>query len=106
MHTKARATATSATLPESVESLRAQRDLLADFIRQLAADNPRTMALDAQTHRTALELLDDLPTPERCPNAETDDPGDGHTFVLPTDNGTRCLNCRSLRPKVPAVSGT
>ncbi|MEW2434250.1 hypothetical protein AB0952_08715 [Streptomyces caniferus] len=104
MRTKVRAAA-SALHPESVESLRAQRDLLADFIRQLAADNPRTMALDAQAHRTALELLDDLPTPELCLNADADDPDGGHTFVLPTENGTRCLNCRSLRPKVPAVSG-
>ncbi|MFJ8676815.1 hypothetical protein [Streptomyces sp. NPDC093589] len=102
MHTKVRTTATSAAARESVESLRAQRDLLADFIRQLAADNPRTMALDAQAHRAALELLDALPTPERCLNSDSEDPDGGHIFVLPAEHGTRCLNCRSLRPNTPS----
>ncbi|MFD3422077.1 hypothetical protein [Streptomyces decoyicus] len=104
MHTEVRSAA-AATPPESVESLRAQRDLLADFIRQLAADNPRTMALDARAHRSALELLDGLPTPERCLKADAEEPDGGHAFVLPTENGKRCLNCRSLRPKTPASAG-
>ncbi|MFB6886723.1 hypothetical protein ACFCY8_38575 [Streptomyces noursei] len=90
-------TLTGAAGPESLESLRAQRDHLADFIRQLAADNPQTMALDANAHRAALELLDSLPMPERCPKADDGE----HIFFLRTERGTRCLACRTLRPPPP-----
>ncbi|WP_431983821.1 hypothetical protein [Streptomyces qinglanensis] len=86
---------------ESVESLRTQRDQLADFIRQLAADNPRTMTLDATAHRRALDLLDGLPVPERCLAADSSDPDGGHVFFLPAEKGVRCLNCRALRPASP-----
>ncbi|GGX46386.1 hypothetical protein [Streptomyces noursei] len=85
------------TGPESLESLRAQRDRLADFIRQLAADNPQTMTLDAVTHRAALDLLDSLPMPERCPKANDGE----HIFFLRTEHGTRCLACRALHPRAP-----
>ncbi|MFH0246384.1 hypothetical protein ACGRHY_29085 [Streptomyces sp. HK10] len=92
---------TGAAAPESLESLRAQRDRLAEFIRRLAADNPRTMALDAAAHRTALDLLDSLPVPERCLNADDGAPDGGHIFFLRTERGTRCLKCRALRPQAP-----
>lgn len=87
---------------ESLESLRAQRDQLADFIRGLAADNPRTMALDATTYHAALGLLDALPVPERCLRGDSETPDGGHIFFLPVEHGTRCLNCRSLRPSSPS----
>ncbi|MFI8932415.1 hypothetical protein ACIG3E_32725 [Streptomyces sp. NPDC053474] len=88
--------------PESVESLREQRDRMADFIRQLAADNPQTMALDSRMHSRALELIDSVPVPERCLNADEGAPDGGHSFVLPTGHGRRCLNCRTLRPHTPS----
>jgi hypothetical protein len=68
-------------------------------VRELVADNPRTMALDGDAQRTALDLLDSLPVPERCLSAAADAPAGGHVYFLPTGSGTRCLNCRSLRPR-------
>ncbi|MEU5900373.1 hypothetical protein [Streptomyces venezuelae] len=84
--------------PESLESLREQRDRLACFIRKIAADNPRTMVLKAQDHQAAIALLDELATPDRCPLAEPKGPEGGHAFVLPSADGFRCLHCRARRP--------
>ncbi|MDX3069412.1 MULTISPECIES: hypothetical protein [Streptomyces] len=97
MDTQVLAPPTAAGTPESLESLRAQRDELAAFIRKLAAENHRTMTLRADDHRTALELLDSLPVPERCLNAAPGAPDGGHAFFLPVEGGKRCMNCRTLR---------
>lgn len=95
----ASASARSATSgPESLESLREQRDRLACFIRKIAADNPRTMLLKAEDHQAAIALLDELTTPDSCPLADPQGPDGGHAFVLPSAGGFRCLYCRSRRP--------
>ncbi|MEV7885203.1 hypothetical protein ACWD3I_25235 [Streptomyces sp. NPDC002817] len=97
MDTQVLTPATGVVAPESLESLRAQRDQLAAFLRKLVAENPRTMTLRADDHRAALELLDSLPVPERCLNASPNVPDGGHAFFLPVENGKRCMNCRTLR---------
>lgn len=97
MDTQDLAPAAAAAAPESLDSLRAQRDRLAAFLRKLAAENHRTMTLRADDHRTALALLDSLPVPERCLNATPGAPDGGHAFFLPVQNGKRCMNCRTLR---------
>ncbi|MEU5430806.1 hypothetical protein AB0H73_35110 [Streptomyces olivoreticuli] len=84
---------------ESVEGLRAARDRLADFVRALAVDNPQTMALDGHRYAQALDLLDSLPAPQRCPGADPGAPGHGHAFLLRNEDRMRCLHCRSLRPE-------
>ncbi|MFE0356502.1 hypothetical protein ACFW2K_22640 [Streptomyces nigra] len=97
MDTQDLAPAAASAAPESLDSLRAQRDQLAAFLRKLAAENHRTMTLRADDHRTALALLDSLPVPERCLNATPGAPDGGHAFFLPVENGKRCMNCRTLR---------
>ena len=56
------------------------------------------MTLNGEDRLTALELLDSLPVPERCLNAEPGAPDGGHAFVLPVAAGKRCMYCRTLRP--------
>ncbi|WP_019061401.1 hypothetical protein [Streptomyces prunicolor] len=106
MDTQVLTPAAAAVAPESLESLRAQRDQLAAFLRKLAAENPRTMTLRADDHRVALELLDSLPVPERCLNASPGALEGGHAFFLPVENGKRCMNCRTLRldPEAPSAA--